>query len=467
MQTSAAEEFAESQEVVVIVGTEQSVYPLPRSGRMRLGRAKDNDVCIEHASISRHHAILHLGPPLWIEDLGSANGTAIAPPGKTADTVGTASVRRGSGESFGFERGDSILLGAVTCVVRMARPRLAELSQSGIRLAPPSSNPGVIVRDPAMRALYEEAHSAADSALSILLLGETGVGKEVLARAIHRASPRNKGPFLAIHCGAISDSLLEAELFGHERGAFTGAMEARPGLLEAADGGTLFLDEVGELGALAQMKILRVLEERAVMRVGGRSTRPVDVRFVAATNRDLEAEVRRGGFREDLYYRLNGIILTIPPLRERRSEIIPLAEMFLVGACKRSGRVEVPRFASEALSVLERYAWPGNVRELRNVVERAAVVVGAGGEVRGEHFPAKVRAESVLPPASVEVRGAYSVRSQEELRAAGQALEKTRILDALEECGGNQTRAAEMLGMSRRTLVNRLEEFGLPRPRKK
>jgi DNA-binding NtrC family response regulator len=340
----------------------------------------------------------------------------------------------------------------------------------------------VVVEDPTMRALYEQARLAARAQISILLLGETGVGKEVLAREIHRASPRAQGPFVAIHCAALSESLLEGELFGHEKGSFTGAAQARAGLFEAADGGTVLLDEIGELSPQVQVKLLRVLEERAVMRIGARSPRAVDVRFIAATNRDLEAEVSRGAFREDLYYRLNGIALTVPPLRARAAEIVDLASLFLAEACKKLDRPRVPRLSPETRAALERYSWPGNVRELRNAMERVAVL--CPGEVAlPEHLPPRIAAVAQKPPAfppppppspsapgapTSMIAAAARVEPPAEGAAADrEAAERQRIMDALDQCAGNQTRAAELLGISRRTLVSRLEEYGLPRPRKR
>jgi transcriptional regulator with PAS, ATPase and Fis domain len=224
-----------------------------------------------------------------------------------------------------------------------------------------------------MVALYEQAERAARSSISVLVLGETGVGKDVLANAIHRASPRSRGPFLGLNCSAISESMLEAELFGHEKGAFTGAVQARPGLFESASGGTVFLDEIGELPLATQVKLLRVLEDRRVMRVGGRKAIDVDVRFVAATNRDLESACARGAFRSDLYYRLAGLTLTIPPLRERREEIAPLARLFAERSARQLDRA-TPTIPPVAVTQLESYPWPGNVRELRNAMERAVVL---------------------------------------------------------------------------------------------
>jgi len=342
----------------------------------------------------------------------------------------------------------------------------------------------VVVADPVMVALYDDAAKAAQSPLSVLVLGETGVGKEILARSVHDMSARRAGPFMALNCAALTESILESELFGHERGAFTGAVTAREGLFEAAAGGTVFLDEVGELPLSIQAKLLRVLEDRKVMRVGGRTPIEIDVRFVAATNRDLETAVASGAFREDLYYRLNGFPLTIPPLRSRRREVVPLALQFLQTACERVGRRDVPSLTGETVDLLVGYAWPGNVRELRNVIERA-VVLGGEGCIEPHHLPAKLvaavtraRATLALAPepvsSSPEPARAEPARAEPafdehggNLRREVEDLERCRIVEALTRCAGNQTAAAERLGISRRTLVTRLAAYALPRPRRR
>jgi DNA-binding NtrC family response regulator len=464
--------------VVFTAGDEPVMHALPAGGRVTIGRAPENDVRIDDPSVSRHHAVLHVGPASRIEDTGSANGTFVRKREEQADAE-TRKVLRRPGETFAVEFGDCIMIGSVFAVVR--RARAAADAPGGLAQRAAGAGP-VIVEDPTMRAVYEQARLAARAQISILLLGETGVGKEVLAREIHRASPRAQGPFLAIHCAALSESLLESELFGHEKGSFTGAAQARAGLFEAADGGTVLLDEIGELSPSVQVKLLRVLEERAVMRIGARSPRPVDVRFIAATNRDLEAEVARGAFREDLFYRLNGIALTVPPLRARAAEVVDLASLFLAEACKKLDRPRAPSLSPEARSALERYPWPGNVRELRNAMERVAVL--CPGEVAlPEHLPPRIAARAPQPPAfppppppSPSAPGAPTLTIPASPRAEGpgeaaladrESAERQRIMDALDQCAGNQTRAAELLGISRRTLVSRLEEYGLPRPRKR
>jgi transcriptional regulator with GAF, ATPase, and Fis domain len=301
----------------------------------------------------------------------------------------------------------------------------------------------------------------------------------VLAETVHRRSPRAAHPFLRLNCAARPESLLEGELFGHERGAFTGAHALKVGLLESTDKGTVFLDEIGELPLGTQAKLLRVLEERTVIRLGSTKPRHIDVRFVTATNRDLGREVRAGRFRGDLYYRITGLVVRIPPLRQRRAEIEPLARHFLREFCARSSQLE-PILTSEAIARLNAYDWPGNVRELRNVMERAALLATDGRIGRDQvllepvdeahlidgddEFEAITRVEQ-LPGAGLAGPRPASSAPSLSTSLPGET-ERDRIVRALEVCGGNQTRAAKMLGVSRRTLINRLEEFGLPRPKK-
>jgi DNA-binding NtrC family response regulator len=319
-------------------------------------------------------------------------------------------------------------------------------SARGGRPNPPAEGP--VVEDPAMRELYRVVERVARGTISLLLLGETGVGKEIVAEAIHRLSPRKGRPFVRLNCAALSETLVESELFGHEKGAFTGAESAKPGLIEEAQGGTVFLDEVGELPLGTQAKLLRVLEQRELHRVGGLKPRPIDVRFVAATNRDLDAEVAAGRFRADLLYRLNGASLRVPPLRERTAEIAPLARLFAARAADGLGLDAAPALSAEALTRLEAYSWPGNIRELRNMMERAVLL---GGESIGlEHLPLdKLAAVWTAAPA----RGGSSMRD--------------RILEALEANAHNQTRAAEQLGVSRQTLSTWLDRYDIPRPRRR
>ena len=318
-----------------------------------------------------------------------------------------------------------------------------------------------------MSRVYGVAKRTAQANINALILGETGVGKEVMAQMLHRLSPRADKPMVSLNCAGLSESLIETELFGHEKGSFTGATQSRAGLLETAHGGTVFLDEIGEMPLKVQATLLRVIEAREVLPVGGRRPRAIDVRFIAATNRDLEAECAKGTFRQDLYFRLNGITLTIPPLRERRSEIAELARGFLTQACQDVNRPEVT-ISPEAMNLLMGYAWPGNIRELKNVIERA-VVLCEGPEILPDHLPLeKMQSSQDSPPPETDataVAPAGGVGSTSPDHDA-KSVERQRIIDALAACAGNQSRAAKLLGMPRRTFVSKLDLYGIPRPQK-
>lgn len=454
------ERSTDAYQLAVFAGDEIIVHDLPSEGALSIGRAEGNDVRIEHPSVSRRHARIHVEPRLCVEDLGGSNGTVVSDPREPTEPGATQNLRQLSSEIAEINPGDWITFGSVMAVLRR---RPAGPGLRGPNLVPESA------QDPAMRELYEQASRAAKATINVLILGETGVGKEVVARTIHDRSPRANGPYLCLNCGALSESLLESELFGHEKGAFTGALQARPGLFESAAGGTVFLDEVGELPPSIQVKLLRVLEDRKVLRVGARVPTAVDVRFVAATNRDLEAAVSAGTFREDLFFRLNGISLAVPPLRRRRGEILPLALAFIERACAQLDRVRPLSLSDAALACFESYSWPGNVRELKNVIERA-VVLCRGDVILPEHLPPKL-VSGAEPDAERAAPAQVSIADErqsaiERLRKEVQAAERARIMDALEKCGGNQTRAASLLGISRRTLVTRLGELDIPRPRK-
>ena len=333
--------------------------------------------------------------------------------------------------------------------------------------APALATDKVVVEDARMRRVYQLARSAAAGVINVLILGETGVGKDVLAEAIHRMSPRAKGPFLSINCTNFSESLLESELFGHEKGAFTGAAQAKPGLLETAQGGTVFLDEIGDMPVGLQPKILRVIETRQLSRVGSVKAHAIDVRFVAATNKNLEIEIGAGHFRRDLFYRLNGMSLQIPPLRERRSEIVALARMFLSQLAELCGLGAAPPLSPEAAHLLEVYPWPGNVREVRNMMERALLLC-EGGPIMPEHLPLENMAASSISFLPVEPGRATPAQAAP-VAAGSDATdesEKERYLRVLAECAGNQSRAAKQLGIARTTLIARLEAWNMPRPRK-
>jgi two-component system response regulator AtoC len=336
-----------------------------------------------------------------------------------------------------------------------------QLRPSPSRAAPP----GLHSPSPAMQRVTDVAARAASANINIIILGETGVGKEVMAQALHRLSPRAEKPIVSLNCAGLTESLIESELFGYEKGAFTGATATRPGLLETAQGGTVFLDEVGEMPLRVQATLLRVIETREVLPVGGRKPRPIDVRFIAATNRNLEAESARGTFRQDLYFRLNGISLSIPPLRERRSEIPELARSFVAQACQDASRPELPITAA-AMGLLEQYSWPGNIRELKNVMERAVVLCDST-EIGPDQLPSEKMKVAPEPLSEVETttgsREGETGQTKSELRVQ----ERQRIIDALAQCAGNQSRAAKMLGIPRRTFISKLDAYGIPRPQKK
>jgi DNA-binding NtrC family response regulator len=307
-----------------------------------------------------------------------------------------------------------------------------------------------------MRNLLTAARRVAPHAVPVLITGETGTGKEVLARTIHELSPRAGKTFHAINCGAIAATLLESTLFGHEKGAFTGADRRRPGVFEQADGGTLLLDEVGELSAPAQATLLRIIETGKLMRLGGTDELLVDVRVLAATHRDLERMCAREEFRWDLLFRLNALVLEVAPLRDRTEEIEPLALRFLEEARRRVP--EGPsRISPDALATLRAYRWPGNVRELRNVVERA-VVMTTTAEIRVEDLPPRVRTPEATPAPKPVVE---EEAAEGDLPARMAAYERRVILRALEQAGGKQTEAARLLGIPRRTLSAKAALHGL------
>ncbi|MGD0674552.1 MAG: sigma-54 dependent transcriptional regulator [Polyangiaceae bacterium] len=303
----------------------------------------------------------------------------------------------------------------------------------------------IIGSSPAMQEVFDVIQQVAPSKASVLIAGESGTGKELVAQAIHEHSPRARAPFVKLHCAALAETLLESELFGHEKGSFTGAAGRREGRFKQADGGTLFLDEIGEITPAIQVKLLRFLQERTFERVGGNETVKVDVRIIAATNRDLPEEVAAGKFREDLYYRLNVVNIEMPPLRARPSDLLPLAAHFLRRFAEENGK-SIDGFADDAVQRIGEYRWPGNVRELENVIERA-VVLCDGTKLTTKHLPAGVGA----PP-----RGA--------VRIPGSTLaevERHLILSTLDACGGRTSQAARMLDISVRKIQYKLHEYGI------
>jgi len=315
-----------------------------------------------------------------------------------------------------------------------------------LRAHVPGAEPfgGILTRSARMQDVLRMVERVAPTESSVLVLGESGTGKELVARAIHERSQRARRPFVPIHCGALSHEVLESELFGHEKGAFTGAISAKPGLIELADGGTLFLDEIGEMESDSQVKLLRVLETGTFFRVGGTRPQRVDVRLVAATNRDLAEAMRAGQFRQDLYYRINTITVQLPPLRERRDDVGLLARHF-VETHATYGR---KRLSPDALALLEAYTWPGNVRELVHAIERG-VILAKGEEVLPEDLPPEVAGASPVPAAVGAAAGTL------------ESLERTHIVSTLRQVGGHRGKAAALLGIDPKTLYRKIHGYGI------
>ena len=355
----------------------------------------------------------------------------------------------------------------------IADSRLIRLACAGLRLADAADSASLgawLGDDPAMATARDLVRRVAPSSSTVLITGESGTGKEVVARELHRLSPRAAGPFVPVNVGALPESLLESELFGYEKGAFTGAESRKQGLFELANGGTLFLDELGEMSALMQVKLLRVLQERLIMRVGGTRPIPIDVRILAATNRDPEKAVMDGTFREDLYFRINVIRIRLPALRDRPADIAPLAGLFLARFARETGK-RVTGISGDALRLLSSYRFPGNIRELENCIERA-VILTDGEELGVGDF--QLDGRFLRLPESGErreytgdVEGAGRERAAERPQEAPSApvsvrdAEKRAVIAALARNGGHRERTAAELGISRRTLLTRMKEYGL------
>ena len=536
--------------LLVVRDGESSTYPLGDSGKLLIGRSTSADLRIDHASVSREHAALHLGESLRIEDLESANGTRVRDlplqPGVAVevfpdDVIDLGAVllvvqyrrieqrlRRSCVPAFfqlrveeecerSLRQGGQFALTSLevdgglgshaiqlllaselhdedlitssapgkydllwpNVTLADAEKRLeisvARLGQRGLharaqlkhfprdgqdvadlfgRPAGTATRPplerghagGFVVVDEAMRRVHKLLARIADSELSVVLLGETGVGKELCAELLHGSSARSGKPLSKLNCAAVSEASLESELFGQSDDS---------GLLEAASGGTLFLDEVGGMPLATQIKLVRALEAREVLRIGARSPRPIDVRIIAATHQDLNERITHGLFREDLYYRLNGISVLVPPLRERIDDIEPLARHFLELYAK--AERPPPSLSESSIDLLEAYTWPGNVRELRNAMERALVLC-EGPVIEPAHLPLDRSREALLPNRPAQ--------RASDLRSEVKTLERERIERALLEHQGNQRRAAEALGLSRGALLRRLDLLGITRPRK-
>ncbi len=401
---------------------------VPVRGRtLRVGSSPDADLILEDPHISRMHCELEPGPMgLTLRDLGSMNGTF----------VGGAQVKE-----VVLTPGALVTLGGHRIIVEgdFTVPPMALIEKFGHAVATSES----------MKQVFAVLGKLAPSEVTITILGETGTGKDVLARAVHEMSPRRGGPFVVFDCGAVTATLIESELFGHERGAFTGAVAERQGAFERGKGGTLFLDEVGEMPLDLQPRLLRALEQREVRRVGGGTEIPVDVRVIAATNRDLGTEVAQGRFRQDLFFRLNAATVHVPPLRERKDDLAILVETILAEV--KGGNVHM---AGTALSALSAYDWPGNVRELRNVLQTAvAMVDGPVLDVRHLMFPT-----------SGIMNAAKREPSLDQLPLGGQtleALERAAIRQTLEREGGNRTRTAKALGIAPSTLYEKIKKYNL------
>jgi DNA-binding NtrC family response regulator len=409
-------------------------------------------------------------PRCWYEMEGVERSLAMLPGPVYAGALGESALLLAgaagslSAETLGRELPDAQLGQALQRDVRAgsaAQLVAAALSAIGAKRPLAREGSAPVATSPGMRRVYEEAATIAPTMVTVLLMGETGVGKEVLARTIHERSGRS-GRLVSVNTAALPEALVESELFGHERGAFSGALQAKVGLIEAASGGTFFLDEIGDLPLPLQAKLLRVLEERSVRRVGATQERKVDVRVVAATHRDLERAVAEGAFRRDLLFRLNACTLRIPPLRERVGEIASLAGTFLAEAV-RQANVDRPRsIADDALEALRRYPWPGNVRELRNVVERGAALAQGADALRAEHLPDCVRTQA---PADGSSRAPSTIPAPAgDVREAVNEYERERIVDALAKSGGNQSAAAKLLGLPRRTLAYKMVRLGIRVP---
>ena len=404
-------------------------------GPVIIGSDPEVDVAVEDRHVSGRHCELSLGPSgVSLRDLGSLNGTKVQGVAVQGAVLGPGAVITVGTTHIVFEQEPT--------------PGEAAAADPGAELAleGPSRFGEAVGVSPAMRRVFALLSRIAPTDLTITILGETGTGKDVLARAVHRASPRAEAPFVVFDCGAVAPTLIESQLFGHERGAFTGAHEDRQGAFERAQGGTLFLDEIGELSLDLQPKLLRVLEQRRVARLGSTTERPVDVRIVCATNRDLELEVRKGQFRQDLFFRINGAVVTLPPLRERREDLVVLVGHF---AAKLGGLAVSP----EALAILTSYDWPGNVRELRNVLA-SATAVSDGASLRPRDF-------LLFSGPGSRARRAPTLDGLPLAGRSLESIESAAIRQTLDHCGGNKTQAARALGIAPSTLYAKVKKYGL------
>lgn len=438
------------------------VLDLAPGSEVSIGRAAEATLCVDDTRVSRNHARLtRRGEAIVVTDLGSRNGTAV-----------NGAVVRGAERALAG--GDVIRVGPAEIVVAIAAAGAAGTAKGALTpgaaggAAAADDDEAFVVADEAMVKVFQVVQRLARAQTTVLVLGETGTGKEVISEQIHRQSPRAGGPFVRLNCAALPETLLESELFGHEKAAFTGADRRKVGYFEAAQGGTLLLDEVGELPLAMQAKLLRVLESRRMARIGGTQEIELDVRVVCATHRDLPAEIAAGRFRQDLYYRISTFVLRVPPLRERRAEIALLTHRFARVVAERMGE-SPPPFSAGAMKALEDHAWPGNIRELRNAIEHA-VVLAEGHVVEIHHLPAAVLEASASTASAASTRSPASAKGPASgsgdsvmMPARLAELEKKSIEEALDAEGGNQTRAAKRLGISRRALLYKLEKYAIRR----
>jgi transcriptional regulator with PAS, ATPase and Fis domain len=417
------------------------VVPLAEGGELVVGRT-EGAIRVDSPRVSRRHAVFALrGGTLSVEDLGSRNGTRAGP-----------AVLRS--ERRPLAGGDVVAVGPLVIVVARTDRDLAwspPVRPGGVdEQDDATGGEAIIVADAAMRALHKVVARLSATSTTVLITGETGTGKEVIADRLHAGSARAAGPFIRINCASLPEALLESELFGHERGAFTGADRRRIGHFEAAAGGTLLLDEIGELPLSLQAKLLRVIEHRTVVRLGSSEETALDVRILCATHRNLEQEVAAGRFRQDLFYRISTFTLEVPPLRERPTEVLLLADAFLRRLSAAAGR-DPPVLSGEAAGRLQAHTWPGNVRELRNAMEHA-IVMADGGVILPAHLPKNIW--SVASIASADAPAPP-------MRDALEDVERQAIVAALAAENGNRTRAAMRLGISRRALIYKMIKYSL------
>ena len=448
---------------LIVHGPERAdVVDVPADRETVIGRGSESHAVVDDARVSRRHARLRWDSgSLLIEDLGSRNGTNV-----NGDVLHGESRRARGGDVIRLA-GRDITIAIVSNVSEPAssvsneRPEPLSRPSRPAGDAPRRDMPeGIVIAEPSMARMFGFTRRVAATSTTVLILGETGVGKEVVAQQIHAWSERYDRPFVRVNCAALPETLVESELFGHERGAFTGAERRKIGFAEAAHGGTLFLDEIGELSLPVQAKLLAMLENRSIVRLGSTVETPVNVRVIAATHRNLTDEVKKGTFREDLYYRIGVVVIRVPPLRERPTEVTLLAKLFAKRFGSHTGFGE-PTIAPDAAAALVAHTWPGNIRELRNSIEHA-VLLTEDGVIRREHLPETVLGGTAVDPGAAAVARTSTARAGG-VRAALAEVERASIEEALRAEGGNRTRAALKLGISLRSLLYKLEKYGVGR----